>query len=87
MSTLLVALRWDGPRLTQTQLLERAGAAVQHVAIVFEHVDQLDIKALANEGEQFVQLVINTSANPLECTRMEQILKSRFGPKPWYRFW
>lgn len=84
MSKMMVALRWDGPRRTKQQLIERASKAVNQVGDAFSHVDQLDIQALADEAGQFVQLIVTTSAGQADCQLIAQMLKDAFvaGPKP-----
>jgi len=88
MAGMMAALRWDGPRLSRQQLVDKASAAVQKVAAAFEHVDQLDIQALPDEAGQYVQLIVNTSANEAERQRMMRMLKKEFSAsKPWWKFW
>ena len=90
MPGMMVALRWDGPRLSEDELVARASAATNKVSVAFDHVDQLDIQALPDEGQQYVQLIINTSATQSECERMRDMLKSEFlsaTKRPWWKFW
>jgi hypothetical protein len=95
MAGMMVALRWDGPPLTEQQLMERAATAVNTVSDAFGHVDQLDIRAMPDAGGQFVQLVVSTSASQSDCQRMTQMLKDVFSGeaadtetgRPWWKFW
>ena len=94
MPGMMVALRWDGTRLSMKQLVEQAERASNRVDREFGHLSKLDIQALANEPGQFVQLVINTNASDSECKRIASLLKQEFSrvpspnsAKPWWKFW
>ena len=63
MGALMVALRWDGGRLSRGQLLGRAQAAVATVQARFNHLSQLNIQAIPDEDGQFVQLLINSDCS------------------------
>jgi len=78
MAGMMVSLRWDGAPLSAAELAAKAQAAVSKVGAAFEHVDQLDIKAVPVEDGQYVQLAIDTSATEEDCQRMTKMLKEEF---------
>lgn len=76
--TLMVALRWDGNRLTKQQLMAKAATAAQKLDVAFNHLDKLDVQAMPDETGQYVQLVIRTDCEEGEATRMQTLLKQEF---------
>ena len=78
MAGMMVALRWDGHRLSRQELLDRANAAVNKVGAAYDHVDHLAIQAMPVEEQQYVQLVVNTNASQEDCQRMSKMLKDEF---------
>jgi len=46
MGTMMVALRWDGAKLSRDQLVELAQSAVAVVQARFDQLDQLNIQAI-----------------------------------------
>lgn len=78
MGTLMVALRWDGHRISRQELMSKASKAVNAVGDAFNHIDKLDIKAVPDEDGQYVQLIIQTDANASDSDAMQQMLKNEF---------
>ena len=78
MGALMVALRWDGGRLSRDQLLGRAQAAVATVQARFNHLSQLNIQAIPDEDGQFVQLLINSDCSATDGESMRAMLKDEF---------
>ena len=78
--TIMVALRWDGRRLSSRELMAKASAAVSKVDAQFDHLDHLDIKAMPpDEAGQYVQLVVQADCTDGEATQIRDVLKREFG--------
>ena len=78
MATIMVALRWDGQRISRQELTNKAGKADNVVASAYDHIDKLDIKAIPDEQGQYVQLIVQTDASSQDCEGMQKMLKAEF---------
>ncbi len=79
ISIAMVALRWNGERISQQQLQERAALAVQTVDAKYNK-DVMDVKVIEiSESQQYVQLSVRANFNSdAEMNAMSTDLKRQF---------